>query len=226
MPVTAATKSQLSNRSADRSKSNGTNLDTSTWANAFPPSLFSHYSRLIDHGYWGLFFQDQWRITPKLTLNYGLRWDVESGLGGFVNQDYNGWQPRVGIAYSPDSKTVLRAGFGIFDDRYNRTFFFVPEYPEGCARLSLTTMRRLQRAPSTSPPCVPQQASNPNSSPTRWPRRPTKATNCMVRLRRQRLWLRASSQQAAMMRSTRLPWPALVSLPVPAALVTAGWITT
>ena len=43
-----------------------------------------------------------------------------------MNQDYNGWQPRVGIAYSPDSKTVLRAGFGIFDDRYNLTFFFVP----------------------------------------------------------------------------------------------------
>ena len=107
-------------------KSNGTNLNTATWANAYPQSLFSHYSRLIDHGYWGLFAQDQWRITPKLTLNYGLRWDVESGLSGFVQQDYNGWQPRVGIAYSPDSKTVIRAGFGLFDDRYNLTFFFVP----------------------------------------------------------------------------------------------------
>jgi Carboxypeptidase regulatory-like domain/TonB dependent receptor len=106
--------------------SNGTNLNTATWANAYPPSLFNNYSKLIDHGYWGLFAQDQWRITPKLTFNYGLRWDVETGLSAFVKQDYGGWQPRIGLAYSPDSKTVLRAGFGIFDDRYNLTFFFVP----------------------------------------------------------------------------------------------------
>jgi len=106
--------------------SNGTNLNTATWANAYPPGLFNNYSRVIDHGYWGLFAQDQWRITPKLTLNYGLRWDVESGLGAYVKQDLMGWQPRVGLAYSPDSKTVIRAGFGMFDDRYNLTFFFVP----------------------------------------------------------------------------------------------------
>ncbi len=106
--------------------SNGTNLNTSTWANAYPPSLFNNYGKVIDHGYWGGFVEDQWRITPKLTLNYGLRWDFESGLGEFVKPDYNEWQPRLGLAYSPDSKTVLRAGFGMFDDRYNLTFFFVP----------------------------------------------------------------------------------------------------
>jgi Carboxypeptidase regulatory-like domain/TonB dependent receptor-like, beta-barrel len=106
--------------------SNHTNLNTATWANAYPQSLFNSYSKVIDHGYWGLFAQDQWRITPKLTLNYGLRWDVESGLSEFVTQDYRGFQPRIGLAYSPDSKTVLRAGFGMFDDRYNLTFFFVP----------------------------------------------------------------------------------------------------
>ena len=101
-------------------------LNTSTWANAYPQSIFNGYTREIDHGYWGLFFQDQWRITPKLTFNYGLRWDYESGLGNYVKPDYGGWQPRVGLAYSPDSKTVIRAGFGVFDDRYNMTFFFVP----------------------------------------------------------------------------------------------------
>jgi hypothetical protein len=101
-------------------------LDTTTWANAYPPSMFNGYSRLIDHEYWGIFAQDQWRITPKLTLNFGLRWDVESGLASFVKPDYNGFQPRVGLAYSPDSKTVIRAGFGMFFDRQNLTFFFVP----------------------------------------------------------------------------------------------------
>ncbi len=101
-------------------------LNTSTWANAYPPSLAPGYDRRINHGYWGLFVQDQWRITRKLTLNAGVRWDYESGLASYVNQDYAGWQPRVGLAYSPDSKTVIRAGFGMFDDRYNMTFFYVP----------------------------------------------------------------------------------------------------
>ena len=101
-------------------------LNTATWANAYPPALFNGYSRQINHGYWGPFVQDQWRITPKLTLNFGLRWDYESGLQAYVNRDYNEWQPRVGLAWSPDSKTVVRAGFGIFFDRQNLTFFFVP----------------------------------------------------------------------------------------------------
>ncbi len=106
--------------------SSGSSLNTSTWANAFPPSLFNSFAKEINHGYWGLYAQDQWRLTPKLTLNLGLRWDYESGLAQFVNPDHAGFQPRVGLAYSPDSKTVIRAGFGMFDDRYNLTFFFVP----------------------------------------------------------------------------------------------------
>jgi hypothetical protein len=104
----------------------GTQLNTSTWANAYPPNLFNGFTRQIDHGYWGPFIQDQWRVTSKLTLNFGLRWDYESGLASYVNKDFNEWQPRVGFAYSPDSKTVVRAGFGIFFDRQNLTFFFVP----------------------------------------------------------------------------------------------------
>ena len=96
------------------------------WVNAYPPSLFSNYLKQINYGYWAGFFQDQWRITRKLTLNYGLRWEYQSGLTTWINPDYRGWQPRVGLAYSPDSKTVIRAGFGIFDDAYNKVFFFVP----------------------------------------------------------------------------------------------------
>lgn len=105
---------------------NGGGFPNSTWANAYPPGFIDRYNRLIDHGYWGGFAQDQWRIRPNLTFNYGLRWDFESGLAQYVNTDYNGFQPRLGIAYSPDSKTVVRAGFGIFFDRQNLTFFFVP----------------------------------------------------------------------------------------------------
>ena len=105
---------------------NGAGFPNSTWANAYPPGLFNGYSRLIDHGYWGGFIQDQWRVTPSFTVNAGLRWDVETGLSQFVVNDYHGFQPRLGFAYSPDSKTVVRAGFGLFRDRQNLTFFFVP----------------------------------------------------------------------------------------------------
>jgi hypothetical protein len=104
----------------------GNPLNTQTWANAFPPSLFGNYTHPIDYGYWAGFAQDRWRITSKLTLNYGVRWEVATGLSQYVKRDFGGWQPRIGIAYSPDSKTVIRAGFGLYDDRYDMTFFFVP----------------------------------------------------------------------------------------------------
>ncbi len=95
------------------------------WQDAFRPDQAQNFFVNLDHSYWGFFAQDQWRLTPKLTLNYGLRYDFETGLGFFVNPDYRSVQPRVGIAYSPDSKTVIRAGYGIFYDRYTLTFFFV-----------------------------------------------------------------------------------------------------
>ena len=97
-----------------------------TWQNAFRSDKAQDFFVHLNHSYYGFFAQDQWRITPKFTLNYGLRYDFETGLGFFVNPDHRGFQPRLGIAYSPDSKTVVRAGYGIFYDRYTLTFFFVP----------------------------------------------------------------------------------------------------
>jgi hypothetical protein len=100
-------------------------IDTKTWANAFPPELKDQYGYSLNHGYQGFFAQDQWRVTHKLSLNYGLRWDFETGLGDQIDSYYGAVQPRVGVAYSPDSKTVIRAGFGVFFDRENMTFFFI-----------------------------------------------------------------------------------------------------
>ncbi len=98
-----------------------------TWANAYVnPQDFRVY---LNHSYTGFFAQDQWRLTPNFTINYGLRWDFESGLSQIVNPDYRGFQPRIGFAYSPTKRTVIRSGFGIFDDHYNMTFFFVT-YPQ------------------------------------------------------------------------------------------------
>jgi len=94
-----------------------------------------------------LYAQDDYRITPKLTLNLGLRWEFASPLyerdnnysnfdpttgtmviahnGGLYNRalvhpDYGDFGPRVGLAYNIDSKTVFRSGYGISYTFFNR----------------------------------------------------------------------------------------------------------
>lgn len=64
--------------------------------------------------YFGIFFQDEWRITSNFVLSYGLRYERETIL-----PDNNNFGPRVAIAWDPfkSGKTVIRVGGGIF---YNR----------------------------------------------------------------------------------------------------------
>jgi outer membrane receptor protein involved in Fe transport len=100
-------------------------LDVKSWNNAFDPGLRDSYRYQLDHGYQGFYAQDQWKIAPRLTLNYGLRYDFETGLGDHIDSYWGAIQPRVGFAYSPDNKTVIRAGYGLFFDRNNMTFFFI-----------------------------------------------------------------------------------------------------
>ena len=65
----------------------------------------------------GLFAQDEWRPRRDLTVNAGLRYDVQL-LPGPVKTDADNFAPRVGLAYSPgDHKTAVRAGFGLYFDR-------------------------------------------------------------------------------------------------------------
>lgn len=66
---------------------------------------------------YGGFAQDRWSVTQRMTLDLGLRYDIESLPPG-INQDINNVSPRVGLAYSPSPAWVLRAGYGIFFDRY------------------------------------------------------------------------------------------------------------
>ena len=65
----------------------------------------------------GGFAQDHWSLTPKFTVDLGLRYDFEH-LPSRFNQAAHDFSPRIGIAYSPAPKWVLRAGYGIFFDRY------------------------------------------------------------------------------------------------------------
>jgi hypothetical protein len=65
----------------------------------------------------GIFAGDEWRVRSNFTVNLGLRYETQSNI-----HDYRDIAPRIAFAWAPGggkrAKTVLRAGFGIFYDRF------------------------------------------------------------------------------------------------------------
>jgi Carboxypeptidase regulatory-like domain/TonB dependent receptor len=85
---------------------------------AFPNSYGDANNFRLNHSIIGGFVQDQWKVSPKLSLTYGMRYDVEGYPSRYIqSRDMNNVQPRIGLAYNWNSKGVVRAGFGIFNDR-------------------------------------------------------------------------------------------------------------
>jgi hypothetical protein len=99
----------------------------------------------------GLYWQDKWQLTPKLTLTYGLRWDatrnpqpqsaipgstvwIGEGINGSkqvappqrVPNDYGQWGPRIGLAWnvgSTEHPTVVRGAWGYYYAQTPLIFF-------------------------------------------------------------------------------------------------------
>ena len=95
----------------------------------------------------GVYFQDDFKVSKRFTMNLGVRWDVDlhlqgdnvqsqertyqelkavgSSFAGIPKTDKNNFSPRIGLAYdlTGAGKHVLRAGWGIY---YGQTFINLP----------------------------------------------------------------------------------------------------
>jgi hypothetical protein len=73
--------------------------------------------------FYGLYVQDTWRISPSLTADLGVRYEIDDRRDP-VPTDRNNIAPRVGFAWSPgnDRRTTFRGGYGIF---YSPLYYFV-----------------------------------------------------------------------------------------------------
>jgi hypothetical protein len=120
---------------------------------AAPAKGFNYSGDTIRHTYengYGLYAQDSFHLSSRVTLNYGLRWDyygvvaeksglfsnfntttgelVNVGRGGYSNlyqPDYRNFAPRVSAAWDVlgTGKTVVRAGWGLFYDAFSQDMF-------------------------------------------------------------------------------------------------------
>ena len=81
--------------------------------------------------YFSTFVQDKWKLNDKLTMSLGLRYDLEIipipeidnplfDSADAYPVDKNNLQPRIGVAYDVDGRSVVRAGYGRF---YDKTHF-------------------------------------------------------------------------------------------------------
>jgi outer membrane receptor protein involved in Fe transport len=125
---------------------------------------------------WAFFAQDEWRVTPRFTLNLGLRWDYEqfpepflvnSDLPQTANKpsDKNNFGPRIGFAVdlTGDGKTSLRGGYGLYYGRINGTIIV-----NSLINTGLSTGQAVSSVPAacSAALCGSGNASDPAGNPT------------------------------------------------------------
>ncbi len=77
----------------------------------FGDPTYPYYTRPLT----AFYAQDSWKVVPSLTLNYGLRYDLDSQFAPLTTYTKD-FGPRVSFAWDPfkNHKTVIRGGYGIF----------------------------------------------------------------------------------------------------------------
>jgi hypothetical protein len=93
------------------------------------------------------FGQDSWKISNHLTMNYGLRWELNTPQKD-IGKRVQAFAPRIGLAWDPkgDGKTSIRGGWGLFYNPIEQLVLeqFSAEPPFG---ISLTTFSTLFNTP-------------------------------------------------------------------------------
>jgi hypothetical protein len=114
----------------------------------FGASVYN-FTRPFTAAYW----QDTWRILPNLTLNYGLRYELDS-QPGIMNTDKDNFAPRLSVAWDPanDHKTVIRAGAGIF---YSPIYAQIPDVVQTLGNINNSRQIALLLVPLTGAPGNP-----------------------------------------------------------------------
>ncbi len=102
----------------------------------------------------GLYAQDEWKVSPRLTLNLGVRYDLQ--FLETIETDTNNVSPRLGLAWSPFEarRTIVRASAGLFYDR-------VPLRPLANALLSAANTTDLTKLRQIGVSLSPTQAGAP-----------------------------------------------------------------
>jgi hypothetical protein len=106
---------------------------------------------------YGLFAQDDWKVTRRLTLNFGLRYEYlgvfkedgdrlanfipgtglarvgDAGLPDLYDSDRNNFAPRLGFAYdvTGNGRTVLRGAYGLYYDTPSQDYFLLQGFQNG-----------------------------------------------------------------------------------------------